>query len=347
MEQDFNLLSSDNVASATSICGGPLERVVLGPGELAVIGTAALFPTEVVNSSANVAELVVGWVERSWDGGWSWGDAAGLDLDVADVELWPVAGALAAVMPQPGGVAAPVGDDEAHAVGDVVSHVVQVRAVSGHGLGLAILSEGGGEARELVVVGVELDLGVEGLQGVDGVAISGAVGRIFESRRSVLLALAALVAGVVEALVGGVVALVGSGGPGPLVGLHDVKLRAPVAVDLVSVAVAPFVCVHPKGAIFVLAWHGDQVESSDTAALVLAQVDVVLDVATEEVGAEIVRFAEVQASRLGNVSSAVGGDLVLGATSGSEGRSDVVGLGDTVNLHLDGGEAIFLLGGEV
>ncbi len=45
-------------------------------------------------------------------------------------------------------IAGPVGDDEGHTVGEVVSHVVQVGAVSRHGLGLAFLGEGGGEAGE-------------------------------------------------------------------------------------------------------------------------------------------------------------------------------------------------------
>ena len=98
------------------------------------------------------------------------------------------------------GIAAPVRDDEGHAAGDIAGHVVQVRAVTGHGLGLTVLSEGGGEAGELVVAGIELDLGVEGLIGVDGEVVSRAVGGIFESRLDVLIALAAPVAVLVEAL---------------------------------------------------------------------------------------------------------------------------------------------------
>lgn len=45
--------------------------------------------------------------------------AASLDLDVADGELGAVAGALAPIVPQPGSIATPVRDHEAHSLGQV------------------------------------------------------------------------------------------------------------------------------------------------------------------------------------------------------------------------------------
>jgi len=68
------------------------------------------------------------------------------NLDVAEGELGPVARARAAVFPQPSSITAPVGDDEAHVVADIVRHVVEVRAISGHALLPAVLGERGGEA---------------------------------------------------------------------------------------------------------------------------------------------------------------------------------------------------------
>jgi len=46
--------------------------------------------------------------------------AACHNLDVADGELGHGALAMAAVVPQPGGITSPVGDDEGHAVGQIL-----------------------------------------------------------------------------------------------------------------------------------------------------------------------------------------------------------------------------------
>ena len=140
-----------------------------------MILSAVLLTTVLRNTSAGISESVVGRIVRRGTGAWSWLDTAGLDLDVAHRELRPVARTRATVVPQPRCRTAPIRNHEAHALGDVVAHIVQVRAVTLHGLGLAILSEGCCEAGELVVFGVELKLDMERLESVDGVVGAGAV----------------------------------------------------------------------------------------------------------------------------------------------------------------------------
>jgi len=124
--------SSDYVTSAAGIFRTPLSRVILWPRPLAVIGCAVLLTTVLDDTSANISESVVGRIVRRGTGAWSWLNIAGLDRDVAHVELWPVARAVTLVVPQPGGVTTPVRDHEAHAVRDVVAHIIKVRAVSCH-----------------------------------------------------------------------------------------------------------------------------------------------------------------------------------------------------------------------
>ena len=177
---------------------------------------------------------------------------------------------------------------------------------------------------------------MEGQIGVDGVVRAGTVAVPLKLVVDVLCAGAALVAIVVVAMVVGGVALVGSGGPGPLVSLHDVELGAPVAINLVGIAVAVSVGVHPEVAVLVLAGHPDEVPGSDAAALVVAQIDVPLDGAAEEVGHEVLRVRLVEFGSLANVATAVGWDGKVRALAAlGEGSRDVVGLLLTVNLDLD------------
>ena len=343
---------SDDVASALGGVAGPLGGVVLLPGPSAVVnGGAGNFSASVIELGATaVAVVVVSGVVRARSGAraGSWGSTASLDLHVADGELGPVAGAGASVVPQPGGVATPVGDNEAHAVGEVVAHVVKVAAVTSHALLTTVLGHGGGESGELTgVISVEVDLGVEGKLGVDGVVVTGAVAGPFELVGDVLSALATLIAVVVVTLVVGRVTLVRGGGPGPLVGLHEVELGAPVAVNLVGVTVTPAVGVHPEGAIVVLAWHADEVEGGDAATLVVAEIDVPLDGATEEVGGEVLRVGVVEGVTLSDVSAAIGGHMVVGGRAAGEVGGDVVGLGLTIDLDGDLGETVLGVGVEM
>ena len=142
---------------------------------------------------------------------------------------------------------------------------------------MVVLRESGREALEVVVFLIKGKSHMERLQGVNLVAVAGAVRRLVKVLNSVLVALATrITVRVVAEIVRGV-AFVWRTGPGILVRLHDVKLGAPVAIDLVCVAVAPAISVHPKGAVRVLARHRDEVESGDATALVLTQINVVLD----------------------------------------------------------------------
>lgn len=116
-------------------------------------------------------------------------------------------------MPQPGSIASPVGDHEAHTVADIICHVVQVAAVSSHRLLSTILSHGGGESAEMAILLAEGDLGVEGLVSVDCVLVTRAISVPLKLIVDVLSALTALVAALVVTDVGWSVTLVGSGGP--------------------------------------------------------------------------------------------------------------------------------------
>lgn len=98
-------------------------------------GALHIIAVVVLGGGARVAEVIVGGVDRAGAGwGRSWSDTALCDLDVADGELGPVAGAGAAVVPEPGGVTAPVRDHEGHVAAHIVAHVVKVLAVSSHAL---------------------------------------------------------------------------------------------------------------------------------------------------------------------------------------------------------------------
>jgi len=71
-------------------------------------GAAHVVAEVVVLGAASITEVVVGWVNWAGWGRWSRAGAASGNTDVANGQGWPVAGAGAAVVPQPGGVTAPV-----------------------------------------------------------------------------------------------------------------------------------------------------------------------------------------------------------------------------------------------
>jgi len=95
------------------------------------------------------------------------------------------------------------------------------------------------------------------------------------------------------------------GGPGVLVCLHDIELRAPVSIDLVGVTVSVAISVHPEFAGFINAWHLDHVPGSDAATLVVAEVDVPLDRATKHVGLEELRVIQVERGGLSDVTTSI------------------------------------------
>ncbi len=158
-------------------------------------------------------------------------------------------------MPQPSGISSPVRDDEAHTIADVVGHVVEITAISSHRLFSSILGHSGGESGEKAILLLEIDLGVELLVCVDSVLVTRAIAIPLELVGDVLLALATSVTTIVETLVSREITLVRCGGPGPLVGLHEVELGAPVSGHLIGIAVTPAVSLHPKVASSVLTWH--------------------------------------------------------------------------------------------
>ena len=100
----------------------------------------------VMSCAASITKLVVIWVDGGRRSRWRRADTALNNLDIADGERWPVAISSAAVVPQPRGITTPVGDDEAHVFGDIVRHVVEVRAISSHALLSTVLGELSGEA---------------------------------------------------------------------------------------------------------------------------------------------------------------------------------------------------------
>lgn len=206
-------------------------------------------------------------------------------MDVLEVDVVGIAVAgLAAVAPQPVVEGAPVGEGKGHTVLQVVGHVGGFLAPSGvHGDGLAILAEGDGEGVEVATRLVEVKLGVELLEGVDLEVVAGTVVVVAELVSGVLPAATATVAVVVVALVAGSIAGVRGGLRAPLVGLHDVELRAVVASDLVGVTVVLAVFAGEEVTVRVLAGHADHVEGSNATAVGLTEVNVVLNSATKEV----------------------------------------------------------------
>ena len=101
----------------------------------------------------------------------------------------------------------------------------------------------------------------------------------------------------------------GCSGPGPFVGLHDIKFRAVVSTDLHSITVAPTVSFDPWAAVLLFAGHHDGVKGGNAATFVVAKVNVVLDRATEEIGRPVSGVGHVEIRSLGEVAAAVAGDL--------------------------------------
>ena len=190
-------------------------------------------------------------------------------LDILDGECWIVAAlALAAgLLIEPGHRApglAPVANGEGHIRVEIVLYLVEVPGaaiVRSHGEGLAILRQLDSEMR----LGGEGDLRVELLQGVDGVLVAWAI----LARHLVPRFLVALAASITVAVVSFAVwsiASVWRGLESIGVGLHDVELWAPLAVDVVCVTVVAAVVAAGGVAVLILGWHADKVEGSIAAA---------------------------------------------------------------------------------
>jgi hypothetical protein len=133
-----------------------------------------------------------------------------------------------------------------------------------------------------VLVKIELDM--ELFLGVNLELTTWTVVVISKLVNIVLKASSTSVAVVVESVVWSIARVSGCL-PCPLVGLHDIELRAVVASNLVTIAVVVTICV-PKVAVLASARHSDQVDGSNATTVPGAKVNIVLDTATKEVWLE-------------------------------------------------------------
>ena len=179
---------------------------------------------------------------------------------------------------------------------------------------------------------------MEGLVCVDSVLVARSVAVPAQFVHDVLTVTASVAVPVMA--IGGVVTRVRCSGPGPFVGLHDIEFRAVVASDLHRITVAPAVSFDPWGAVLLLAGHHDCVEGGDAAALVIAEVDVVLDRAAHEIGRPVLGVGHVEIRSLGKVASAVARDLDVSGALLNALDSEVHGLLFAVNLDLDRGQTV-------
>ena len=72
------------------------------------------------------------------------------------------------------------------------------------------------------------------------------------------------------------------------ISFHNVVLRAVIAANLVSIAVVVAISV-PVLAASIFAWCSNQVKCSNAAAVLFAQIDIVLDRAAKEVRIVVLR----------------------------------------------------------
>lgn len=107
---------------------------------------------------------------------------------------------------------------------------------------------------------------------------------------------------IVKTFAGGGIARVGSCLPGPLVGLHNVKLGAIVSINLVSITIVIAVGV-PEVAVAVFTRHSYKVESSNAATVALTEINIVFDRATKEVRS--VETSRVKRGSLGKIATSV------------------------------------------
>ena len=132
------------------------------------------------------------------------------------------------------------------------------------------------------------------------------------------------------------IAGVRSGPPGELVCFHDVHLWAELSGDVVGITVVVAVSVVWL-AILTDGWERDCVEGSNAAAVGLAEVDVVLNRAIEELWLEEPIWIEAWALR-------EGGSCVVwavdGVASGAALRGQVKGLVLSIDIDSEGVEAI-------
>lgn len=145
---------------------------------------------------------------------------------------------------------------------------------------------------------------MEGLEGVDLVLVAWTIAIPAELVDNVKSALAVVVAPIVVALGVRSIAGVWGGRPTPLVGLLDVHLGAVSVAWAVGVTVEVAVGV-PEAAVGVKGGDLECVESVEAAAFVCTEVDIVLDVSTNEVGLEEVWVAGVEVRAVNDEAAVV------------------------------------------
>lgn len=195
----------------------------------------------------------------------------------------------------------PVAEDEHHLL-DVLSHVAQILAAVLpllHNL-LAILCKCLSIALELSILLEEFHLDTERQLRVDLVVAASAVGTSKAMEVQVLgveFAAAGQVTLVVDAVLRSIT-LVGFGDDCVLVSLHKVELWADMSTSVsILVGVAVVEWVSPVG----ISWHHYTSKLCYTATADIAQVNIVLEDASEEVGA--VELCVIKSGRLRKVKS--------------------------------------------
>jgi hypothetical protein len=98
---------------------------------------------------------------------------------------------------------------------------------------------------------------------------------------------------------------VGSSLESPLVGLHNVELRAIVSADLISIAVVKSISI-PVLAGRIFTRSRNEIESSYASAVALAEVNIIVDSSAKKVGPEEV--VGIKGCTLRKVASATEGN---------------------------------------
>ena len=189
------------------------------------------------------------------------------DADVTEVKVViAVAGALAGTMLKPGDaiVGTPAAHDEGHVSIEGIGHASDVPSVLFRDIGRASLSQS-----ELVRCLAKFYLHVERCVGVN---LSS------RSKRSFLLEISGVLTTSIAVVVVWAIAVTGVWGssPGELVGLHNIKLWAPLSCDVVGITVVVAIGIVWL-AIRSNCWKGNSVEGGDTATVSLAEVNVILN----------------------------------------------------------------------
>ena len=203
--------------------------------------------------------------------------AACLDCNVLNEKLLSsTSTGLAAVFPEPGVLCLPVAYLESHATGQVWSDFCGTGCI--HVNGFSSLCQ---RSLEFSVI-LKSDFDVEFQGCVDCERAAWAISIVGELSGGVNPAVSTTVAVGVETISIWRITRVWRGLEGPLVGLHNIKLRAEVSAHLIGVTVVVAICI-PGISIYVFAWSLEKIKGSNAATVAKAQVDVVIDTSAKQV----------------------------------------------------------------